>query len=190
MSNKRSYSYVELWKRQEIIDTYINKNESVKKCALRLGVKYITAKHIVKVFKRTGRIETKLMSKARKDSDNCSVSEKSMSNCDNFNDSARFCNNATQYCSDKTIPEMPMSSCDTSTIAMTPRMGYMEPQYDPNYCVFMMPNMGEMYPQQAYAPNMMAYEPMMAPVQYPAMPMYNNPVHPVSQFLGNRLFNM
>ena len=64
MSNKRPYSYVELWKRKKIIECSLTKKESVKKCAQRLGVKYITAKHIVKVYKRTGQIETKIMKKS------------------------------------------------------------------------------------------------------------------------------
>ena len=64
MSNKRPYSYVELWKRKKIIECSLTRKETVKKCAQRLGVKYITAKHIVKVYKRTGQIETKITKKS------------------------------------------------------------------------------------------------------------------------------
>ena len=63
MKNKRPYHYIDLWKRKEIIECSITKSESIKKCAKRLGVKYITAKHIVKVYKETGKIETKIMQK-------------------------------------------------------------------------------------------------------------------------------
>lgn len=63
MKNKRPYHYIDLWKRKEIIECSITKSESIKKCANRLGVKYITAKHIVKVYKETGKIETKIMQK-------------------------------------------------------------------------------------------------------------------------------
>ena len=63
MKNKRPYHYIELWKRKQIIECSITKSESIKKCAKRLGVKYITAKHIVKVFKETGKMETKIMQK-------------------------------------------------------------------------------------------------------------------------------
>lgn len=59
MTGKRSYTYIELWKRKAIIQCALDKSKSIKKCAKDLGVKYITAKHIVKLFKKTGRIETK-----------------------------------------------------------------------------------------------------------------------------------
>lgn len=59
MSNKRDYNYIELWKRKSIIQCALDKSKSIKKRAVELGVKYITAKQIVKLYKQTGRIVTK-----------------------------------------------------------------------------------------------------------------------------------
>lgn len=59
MSNKRDYNYIELWKRKSIIQCALDKTKSIKKRAGELGVKYITAKQIVKLYKKTGRIVTK-----------------------------------------------------------------------------------------------------------------------------------
>ena len=58
-SEKREYNYISFQERQEIINAAYNKNESIKAWALRLGVKYITAKQIVKRYRETGKIETK-----------------------------------------------------------------------------------------------------------------------------------
>ena len=49
--------------KKKIIECSLTKKQSLKKCAQSLGVKYITAKHIVKVYKRTGQITTKIMNK-------------------------------------------------------------------------------------------------------------------------------
>lgn len=95
MANKRNYTYIELWKRKAIIECFLNKNESVKKCAQRLGVKYITAKHIVKVYKRTGNIETKLMKKSSN-----KVFENEMSNEQAFipvYDLSQYCIDLSHY---------------------------------------------------------------------------------------------
>ena len=92
MPTKRPYHYIELWKRKAIIECALNKNKSIKRCAKELGVKYITAKHIVKLYKTTGRIETKCSNKGVNKKDTrtkASISEaesptlKGLNNCFN-----------------------------------------------------------------------------------------------------------
>ena len=58
-NEKRMYSYISFEKRKQLIDAAENKNESVKACAIRLGVRYITAKQIIKRFRQTGKIAIK-----------------------------------------------------------------------------------------------------------------------------------
>mmetsp|Transcript_36457 Transcript_36457/g.36063 ORF Transcript_36457/g.36063 Transcript_36457/m.36063 type:complete len:157 (+) Transcript_36457:23-493(+) len=62
---KRAYQQVELWKRKELIDTVNKKEETMKECAKRLGINYCTAKHIMKVFRKSGSYETDLMKKKK-----------------------------------------------------------------------------------------------------------------------------
>lgn len=62
---KRAYQQVELWKRKELIDSVNRKEETMKECAKRLGINYCTAKHIMKVFRKSGSYETDLMRKKK-----------------------------------------------------------------------------------------------------------------------------
>lgn len=63
--DKRAYQHVDLWKRKELIDCVKKREETMKDCAKRLGINYSTAKHILKVYRRTGSIETDLMKKRK-----------------------------------------------------------------------------------------------------------------------------
>lgn len=65
MSKKRQYNYVELWKREAIIECALTKSKSIKKRAQELGIKYITAKHIVKLYREQGRVVTKACRKEK-----------------------------------------------------------------------------------------------------------------------------
>lgn len=62
---KRAYQQVDLWKRKELIDCVNRKQETMKECAKRLQINYCTAKHIMKVFRRSGSYETDLMRKKK-----------------------------------------------------------------------------------------------------------------------------
>ena len=64
-SQKRAYQQIDLWKRKELIQCVIRKEETMKDCAKRLGINYCTAKHIMKVYRRTGSFETDLMRKKK-----------------------------------------------------------------------------------------------------------------------------
>jgi hypothetical protein len=60
---KRSYIPVELDKRQKLIQLVEEEGLTIKEAAQNLKINYSTAKHIVKVFKRTGEVQTQMMSK-------------------------------------------------------------------------------------------------------------------------------
>lgn len=62
---KRAYQHIDLWKRKELIQRVSNKKETMKDCAQRLGINYCTAKHILKVYRKTGSFETDLMRKKK-----------------------------------------------------------------------------------------------------------------------------
>lgn len=64
-NGKRAYQQIDLWKRKELIQCVINKEETMKDCAKRLGINYCTAKHIMKVYRRSGSYETDLMRKKK-----------------------------------------------------------------------------------------------------------------------------
>ena len=64
-SGKRAYQQIDLDKRQELIECVIQKKETMKDCAKRLWINYCTAKHILKVYRRTGSFETDLMRKKK-----------------------------------------------------------------------------------------------------------------------------
>lgn len=53
---KRSYIPVELDKRQKLIQAVEEEGLTIKEAAQNLKINYSTAKHIVKVFKRTGEV--------------------------------------------------------------------------------------------------------------------------------------
>ena len=53
---KRSYIPVELDKRQELVRVVEEDGLTIKEAALNLKINYSTAKHIIKVYKRTGEI--------------------------------------------------------------------------------------------------------------------------------------
>jgi DNA-binding NarL/FixJ family response regulator len=60
---KRSYIPVELEKRQRLIKAVEEEGLTIKEAAQNLKINYSTAKHIVKVFKRTGEVATQLTGK-------------------------------------------------------------------------------------------------------------------------------
>lgn len=60
---KRSYIPVELEKRQRLIKAVEEEGLTIKEAAQNLKINYSTAKHIVKVYKRTGEITTQTISK-------------------------------------------------------------------------------------------------------------------------------
>ena len=66
---KRSYIPVEMEKRQQLIKAVEEEGLTIKEAAQNLKINYSTAKHIVKVYKRTGEISTLLMSKRLPDRD-------------------------------------------------------------------------------------------------------------------------
>lgn len=66
LKSKRAYQQVDLWKRKELIDCVRSKQETMKDSAKRLGINYCTAKHILKVYRRSGSYETDLMRKKKK----------------------------------------------------------------------------------------------------------------------------
>jgi len=60
---KRSYVPVEFDKRQKLIQAVEEDGLTIKEAAQNLKINYSTAKHIVKVFKRTGEVQTQIMNK-------------------------------------------------------------------------------------------------------------------------------
>jgi transposase len=54
---------VELEKRQKLIQAVEEEGLTIKEAAQNLKINYSTAKHIVKVFKRTGEVQTQMMTK-------------------------------------------------------------------------------------------------------------------------------
>ena len=66
---KRSYIPVEIEKRQLLIKTVEEEGLTIKEAAQNLKINYSTAKHIVKVYKRTGEISTQMMNKRLPDRD-------------------------------------------------------------------------------------------------------------------------
>ena len=70
--NKRSYIQCELWKRQTLIEKVEKDGMTIKDAAKYLEINYSTAKHIMKVFRQTGEVETKIMMKKKnRDSKQC-----------------------------------------------------------------------------------------------------------------------
>lgn len=63
--NKRSYIQCELWKRQALIEKVDKDGLTIKDAAKILDVNYSTAKHIMKVYRQTGEVETKIMMKKK-----------------------------------------------------------------------------------------------------------------------------
>lgn len=55
---KRSYIPVELDKRQQLIKLVEEDGLTIKEAAQNLKINYSTAKHIVKVYKKTGEVHT------------------------------------------------------------------------------------------------------------------------------------
>jgi hypothetical protein len=71
-NGKRSYVQCELWKRQTLIEKVEKEGLTIKDAAKELGINYSTAKHIMKVFRHTGEVETKIMMKRKtKESNDC-----------------------------------------------------------------------------------------------------------------------
>jgi len=60
---KRSYVQCELWKRQSLVEKVEKTGMTIKDAAKQLDINYSTAKHIMKVYRKTGEVETKLMLK-------------------------------------------------------------------------------------------------------------------------------
>ena len=64
-SEKRSYVPVDYENRKSLVDLVETHGMTIKDAARRLRINYSTAKHIVKVFKKTGAAETVLMKRRR-----------------------------------------------------------------------------------------------------------------------------
>lgn len=65
-NGKRGYVQWELWKRQSLIQKVENEGMTIKDAAKAFDINYSTAKHIMKVFRQTGEVETKIMMKRNK----------------------------------------------------------------------------------------------------------------------------
>lgn len=63
LNKKRAYQHVDLCKRKELVYCISQRIETMKDCAKRLNINYCTAKHIMKVYRRTGFVETDTMRK-------------------------------------------------------------------------------------------------------------------------------
>jgi predicted DNA-binding protein (UPF0251 family) len=63
--SKRGYVQCELWKRQALIEKVDQEGMTIKDAAKVIGINYSTAKHIVKVYRKTGTVETKMMKRKR-----------------------------------------------------------------------------------------------------------------------------
>lgn len=66
---KRSYIPVEFEKRKKLIQAVEEEGLTIKEAAQNLKINYSTAKHIVKVFKRTGEVQTQMMNKRMPEKD-------------------------------------------------------------------------------------------------------------------------
>lgn len=68
-SGKRAYVQCDLWKRQSLVEKVEKEGMTIKDAAKELDINYSTAKHIMKVYRQSGEVETKVMMKRkRKDS--------------------------------------------------------------------------------------------------------------------------
>mmetsp|Transcript_23658 Transcript_23658/g.18099 ORF Transcript_23658/g.18099 Transcript_23658/m.18099 type:complete len:87 (-) Transcript_23658:730-990(-) len=54
--SKRSYVPVELSKREDLVRVIEEERITIKEAALKLGINYSTAKHIMKTYKKTGEV--------------------------------------------------------------------------------------------------------------------------------------
>lgn len=61
--SKRNYNYIQLSTRKTLIKLVYKDGMQIKEAAAMIGINYSTAKHIIKTFKKTGNIETRLMLK-------------------------------------------------------------------------------------------------------------------------------
>ena len=66
---KRSYIPVEVNKRQQLIKAVEEEGLTIKEAAQNLNINYSTAKHIVKVYKKTGDVSTSMLNKRKPDVD-------------------------------------------------------------------------------------------------------------------------
>ena len=64
-NKKRGYVQWELWKREALIEKVDQEGMTIKDAAKEIGINYSTAKHIVKVYRKTGTVETKMMKKKK-----------------------------------------------------------------------------------------------------------------------------
>jgi predicted transcriptional regulator len=66
---KRSYIPVEVNKRQQLIKAVDEEGLTIKEAAQNLKINYSTAKHIVKVYKKTGDVSTSMLNKRKPEMD-------------------------------------------------------------------------------------------------------------------------
>jgi predicted transcriptional regulator len=66
---KRSYIPVENNKRQRLIKAVEEEGLTIKEAAQNLKINYSTAKHIVKVYKKTGDVSTSMLNKRKSELD-------------------------------------------------------------------------------------------------------------------------
>ena len=62
---KRGYVQWELWKRQSLVEKVDREGLTIKDAAKELEINYSTAKHIMKVYRKSGEVETKIMMKRK-----------------------------------------------------------------------------------------------------------------------------
>lgn len=65
VKGKRGYVQWELWKRQSLVEKVENEGLTIKDAAKELDINYSTAKHIMKVYRQSGEVETKIMMKRK-----------------------------------------------------------------------------------------------------------------------------
>lgn len=82
---KRNYSYIKLGTRQRLISLVYKEGFQIKEAAQMIDINYSTAKHIIKLFKRTGSIETKLMQKNKLSPQDITLLEQKINDACNVN---------------------------------------------------------------------------------------------------------
>jgi len=190
MLKKREYHYIELWKRKEIIEWFQSKKESIKKCSQRLGIKYITAKHIVKIYKKTGKIETKIMRQSQRKSIEQQIYE---SNLWEHNYADDKYSNFTPKTGISMLTEINNDQCIIDTNDFWAWSQQINPinwidYYDPNYWTIILPKSSEFRVEQMTISDMFQKGVVLIPNHI--MPSYfdTQPCDNISNILSESIF--
>ncbi|CAI2377448.1 unnamed protein product [Moneuplotes crassus] len=81
---KRSYVQCNLTKRQSLVQRVERDGLTIKEAAIELKINYSTAKHIIKVFRQSGEVETKIMMKRKNKNPNLKNSSYSSTGPSNY----------------------------------------------------------------------------------------------------------